>query len=147
MADATTSSLKAEIAKAYDEFSAELSLAGPKWEAKPAAGKEGEEAWCARQVAEHLAGACGFFGAGIGKAIGVQAPAMQQFSFADSAAATAAMPGAHANLMSVVNQVQDSQLATEVEFGPLGKMTIGNVVGIVALHLRDHAGQLKTLRG
>ena len=147
MAEATADGLRADIATAYGEYTAELKLAGPNWETKPAAGKEGEAAWSARQVAEHLAGASGFFGGGIAKAIGVQAGPPSQPSFADVAAALAATPGAHAGLMSVVDKVQDSQLGAEMEFGPLGKTTLGNVVGVVAYHLRDHANQLKTLRG
>jgi hypothetical protein len=147
MADATANGLRADVAKAYDEYTAELKLAGPSWEKKPAGGKEGEEGWCARQVAEHIANASGAFAAGIGRAIGVQAPRPQQSEFADAAAASAAMPGAHQNLMGIIDQVQDSQLGTELEFGPLGKRTLGEIVGIVAYHLRDHAAQLKTLRG
>jgi DinB superfamily len=147
MAEVTAAGLKADVHKAYEEYAAELKLAGPHWEVKPASGNEGEEAWCARQVAEHIAGASGFFGGGIGKAAGIDAPRGQQFQFADAAAALAATPGAHANLMSVVNQLQDSHLGAEMEFGPLGKTTVGQVVGVVAYHLRDHAMQLKSLRG
>jgi hypothetical protein len=146
MAHITGDSLRADIARAYDEYMAELKQHGPNWEKKPTDGKEGEASWCARQVAEHLAGASGFFAMGIGRATGIQAPAAGQFSFATASDAAAAMPGAHAGLMSVVDKVTDEQLATETEFGPLGKTTIGNVVGIVAYHLRDHAAQLKSLR-
>ncbi len=146
MTEVTANGLRADITRAYAEYTTELTDQGANWEVKPAAGKEGEAAWCAREVAEHLAGSSGFFAGGIAKAIGVTAPAMQKFELADAHAAIAAMPAAHAGLMGVVNQVQDSQLAAEVEFGPLGKTTIGNVVGIVAYHLRDHAAQIKALR-
>jgi hypothetical protein len=140
MAEVTAPGLKADVAKAYEEYAAELKLAGPHWEVKPASEKEGEEAWCARQVAEHIAGASGFFGAGIAKAAGIEAPRGGQFQFADT-------PGAQANLMTVVDQLQDSHLGVEMEFGPLGKTTLGQVVGVVSYHLRDHAKQLKSLRG
>ncbi len=147
MAEATTASLKADIATAYDAYAAELKLAGPNWEKKPATGKEGEEAWCARQVAEHIGSASPFFGNAIAKVAGIEGPKMSQPSFADAAAAAAALPDAHASLMAVINQLQDSQLGIETEFGPLGKTTLANVVGIVAHHLNDHAAQLKALRG
>jgi DinB superfamily len=147
MAEVTAAGLKADVAKAYEEYAAELKLAGPHWEAKPASEKEGEEAWCARQVAEHIAGASGFFGSGIAKAAGIEGPRGQQFQFADVAAALSATPGAHAGLMGVVDQLQDSHLGAEMEFGPLGKTTLGQVVGVVSYHLRDHAKQLRALRG
>lgn len=141
-------SLQADIAKGYDVYLAELkqhTTAG--WETKPAGGAEGEAAWCARQVAEHLTGSAGFFAMGIGRAIGVKAAAMPQYSFAHPEQAVAALPAAHANLMAIVGQVPEANLAKELEFGPLGKTTIGGVIGIVAYHLNDHANQLKTLRG
>ncbi|MFN0146332.1 MAG: DinB family protein [Dehalococcoidia bacterium] len=147
MAETTASGLRADIATAFGDYTAELKLAGPHWERKPAASTGGEDGWSARQVAEHIAGASGFFAGGIAKAAGLQAGAPSQPSFADVDAALAATPGAHAGLMSVVDKVQDSQLGAEMEFGPLGKTTLGQVIGVVAYHLNDHAKQLKSLRG
>ncbi len=138
----------AEIEAAYAEYMSELKLAGPHWETKPAGGAEGEAAWCAKEVAEHVASAGGFFGMSIAKATGqanVPSPARPSFASADEAFAQT--PAEHAKAVSAVLQVQESQLATETEFGPLGKTNIGAVVGVVSFHLRDHAGQLKTLRG
>lgn len=145
MAETTADGLRADIVKAYDEYTAELKQHGAGWEKKPAGG-EGEAAWCAREVAQHVAEACGFFGSSIAKVIGVDGPAMGRVQFADAPAAIAAMPAAHAGLASVIDKVQDSHLATETEFGPLGKTNLGAVIGIVSYHLRDHASQLKALR-
>ncbi len=65
MTEVTANGLRADITRAYAEYTTELTDQGGNWEVKPAAGKEGEAAWCAREVAEHLAGASLFFGAGI----------------------------------------------------------------------------------
>jgi len=135
------------IAQAYQGYVAELKLAGPHWERKPAAGGEGEEAWCARQVAEHVAGAATFFGAGIAGGMGVEGPARMQSEFASVAAAIPGTEKAHAALMGVVNQMSDEQLAIELDAPRLGKRSLGEFLGIIAYHLTDHAGQLKTLRG
>ena len=61
MTEVTANGLRADITRAYAEYTTELTDQGPNWEKKPAGGTEGEAAWCAREVAEHLAGACGFF--------------------------------------------------------------------------------------
>ena len=148
MSDITAAGLRSDIATAFGEYMAELVQAGPVWETKPAEVKAGEAAWSPRQVAEHIGQATGFFGAGIAKAINVQAGPISSPQFADVAAAAAATPGGHLELVGVLVQVQDSQLGAEIkQFGPLGDTTLGNVIGVVAYHYRDHANQLRTLRG
>lgn len=137
-----------DIEAAYAEYMTELKLAGPNWEKKPAAGKEGEAAWCAKEVAEHVASAGGFFGMSIAKAAGhadVPSPARPSFATADEA--FAGTPAEHAKVVAAAVHVTPEQAAMETEFGPLGKTTIGAVLGVVSYHLRDHAGQLKALRG
>lgn len=148
MADMTVTGLKTDITKAFDSYVGELKQHVPgSWEKKPGGHADGEAAWSARQVAEHVAGSSGFFAAGIARATGAIHPRAQgQFSFADPAEAASGTPGAYYSLMGVINQVTDDQLGKEVEFGPLGKTTIGNVIGIVAYHFNDHANQLKSLR-
>ncbi|MCK9519310.1 MAG: DinB family protein [Dehalococcoidia bacterium] len=141
-----TAQLREEIARAYEEYLAELKDAGPHWERKPAAGGEGEEAWSARQAAEHIASSTTFFANGIARAVEVDAPAIQQPAFASAETAVASMPGIQQTLQSVLDQVTDAQLDMEREFGPLGKSTLERVVGICALHLNDHGNQLRTLR-
>ena len=74
MADVTVESAKASISKAFESYIAELKQSGPHWGRKPTAGGEGEEAWCARQVAEHIASAGPYFGAVIAKAVGFEEP-------------------------------------------------------------------------
>lgn len=142
----TTGSLRNDIAQGWEAYIAELRQAGANWERTPVTSGEGEDAWCARQVAEHIAGASGYFARAIGKAIGVDTPRAGQQVFETAAQALEATPVVHAGLVEVVEQVRDDQLTTEMELPPLGKTTLANVIGIVAYHLNDHAQQLKTLR-
>jgi hypothetical protein len=142
----TADDIRSELGTAFDEYVAELEQAGAHWERKPVGG-EGEDAWCARQVAEHIAGAALFFGAGIAQAIGVQGPALERVELADASAAAAKTRANHALLMGVVGQVQDGQLPQEIDHPRLGKQTLGGILGIVTYHHRDHAQQLRALRG
>lgn len=138
----------ADLSAAFDTYMAELrQFPQGSWETKPAAGGEGEEAWSARQVAEHLAGAATFFGAGIAMFVQVPGPQREPADFPTVADAVAGTPAAHQKLVAVVQAVPDDKLAMEIEAPRLGKNTVSGFIGIAAYHLRDHAGQLKTLRG
>lgn len=146
MTEKTAASVLAEIETAHAGYMAELKQAAGGWETKPAAG-EGEDAWSARQVAEHIAGANLFFGAGIAEAIGVTAPGLERIALASAADATAKTAETHAALAAVAAKVSDSQLAMDIDHPRLGKQTLGGILGIVIHHYDDHANQLKTLRG
>ncbi|MBA4180400.1 MAG: hypothetical protein C0506_07420 [Anaerolinea sp.] len=147
MTEKTAASVRAEIQAAHQAYMAELKQAGAVWDVKPPAGGEGEEAWSARQVAEHIAGANLFFGAGIAQAIGAAAPAMARMELASAADAVARTTETHAALATVVADVKDSQLGMDIDHPRLGKQTLGGILGIVAYHYQDHANQLKALRG
>jgi len=142
----TVAEHKNAIVAAYEGYMAELKQAGANWETAPAHG-EGEAAWNARQVAEHVAGAATFFGGGLASFLGVPGPERAQPSFATGAEAATGMPLAQAKLLAVIDQIPDARLTQEFEVPRLGKQTVGGVLGILAYHLNDHAGQLKTLRG
>ncbi|MGE0600428.1 MAG: DinB family protein [Dehalococcoidia bacterium] len=144
---ATAQEAKAAIEAGFASYIAELEKVGPVWEQKPAASGEGEDAWCARQVAEHIGGAGLYFGRGIATAMGVTGPTPSPMSFPDAATAVAETRRTHGELMAVVSQVTDDQLGAETELRGLGKQTVGGMLGIVSYHLNDHANQLKTLRG
>ena len=146
MAASTADQIRAEVARNFETYLAELRMAGPHWERKPANSADGEAAWCARQVAEHIAAAGPMFGAGIAMTSGTAMPAQQQFSFASADEAVAATPGAHAVFADALEKVEDSHLDTEREYGPLGKATFERLLGIYASHLLDHANQLRSLR-
>jgi hypothetical protein len=146
LAEQSATALRNDIDAAWDAYIGELRQHGDGWERRPAASADGEGAWNARQVAEHIAGASGYFGSQIAAAIEAEPLQMQRFTFETAGEAAEATPGAHAALMGVVAKVEDSHLDTQIEFPPLGTQTVAQIVGVIAYHLRDHANQLKTLR-
>ena len=135
------------ISAAFDTYIAELARAAAVWDQKPANSAEGEDAWCARQVAEHIAGSGPFFGAGIAQAVGVDGPVPARVEFPDPSNAVAETTRTHGLLMDVVSKLNDDHLAIEIDHPRLGKQTVGSVLGIVSGHITDHANQLKTLCG
>lgn len=146
MSEVTVSSLGSELASACQEYLAELQQVGAEtWERKPAAG-EGEEAWSARQVAEHVQGACGFFGNAIGKAAGIDGPGRTYSELLTPAAAVEGLPPAIAALQAVIANLDEAKLAIAAD-APWGKSTVGGIVRGAGSHFRDHANQIRTLRG
>jgi hypothetical protein len=143
----TAAEIRETIEKNFAAYLAELEQAGGVWEKKPGGAADGEAAWCAREVAEHIAGAGPFFGAGIAQAISVSGPTPSRMSFPTHSEAIDQTKQAHGLLMDVVTKVTDDHMGMEVDHPRLGKQTLGGILGIVAYHLTDHAGQLKTLRG
>jgi hypothetical protein len=143
---ATAAEATAAISAAFDTYVAELQQAGAVWDKKPTAAGEGEDAWCARQVAEHLAGAGPFFGAGLAQALGIDGPALARIELPDASGALAETQRTHGLLMGVVNKIDDNQLSIEIDHPRLGKQTVAGILGILSSHLNDHANQLKTLR-
>lgn len=144
---ATAAEARAAIDAAFATYIAELAQAASVWDTKPAGAAEGEDAWCARQVAEHIAGAGPFFAMGIARACGIEGPAPARVALPDPAAAVDETKRCHGLLLDVVSKVQDDQLSIEFEAGQLGKQSVGGLMGVVSYHLNDLANQLKTLRG
>jgi hypothetical protein len=143
----TVASIREKVEQGLAAYTGELRQAGPHWETKPSGSPEGEAAWNARQVAEHVAGAGMYFAAGVASAVGAQGPQMRQFQLATADEAVPATETSYQAFLGVVDKVTDDQLAIEVDHPRLGKQTVGGIVGLVAYHLNDHAGQLKALRG
>ena len=144
---ATAAEAKSAISDSFDVYIAQLAQSASVWEQRPANAAEGEDAWCARQVAEHIAGAGPFFGAGLAQAIGVTPPQLERIQLPDPSKAVEETKRTHALLMGVVDQMKDEHLGQEVDHPRLGKQTLGGILTIVSGHLRDHANQLKTLCG
>lgn len=144
---ATAAEAQAAIAAAFESYISELAQAASVWETKPSGAAEGEDAWCARQVAEHIAGAGPFFGMGIARACGIDGPTPARISLPDAAAAVEETKRCHGQLVDVISKVTDDQMGIEFEAGQLGKQSVGGLMGVVSYHLKDHANQLKTLRG
>ena len=143
---ASAAEASAAISAAFETYIAELKQAGSVWDKKPAGAAEGEDAWSARQVAEHIAGSGPFFAAGLAPVIGVEGPALARIELADASGAVAETERTHGLLMGVVDKIADNHLALEFDHPRLGKQTVGGVLGILSYHLNDHANQLKTLR-
>jgi len=146
MAEATVESVRAEVSAAFESYMTELKQSAPNWDTRPEGATEGEAAWSPRQVAEHIAGSGLYFAAGIAKAIGIEGAEMQRFQLESADVAVSKTTESHASLMGVVDQIEDAQLSTRIEKTPIGDTTVGGLVALVAHHLKDHAGQLKTLR-
>lgn len=146
MAEATLESMRADVDAAFERYMDELKQSGANWETKPAAA-EGEANWCAREVAEHIAGSGPYFGVAVAKAIGVEGPRMQRYQLESAGVALSKTEESHALLVGILEQLSQEQLATRVEKSPIGETTVAGLVGVVTHHLKDHAGQLKTLRG
>jgi hypothetical protein len=143
----TADDYRREIEDNYRAYAAELEQSGSAWDHSPGGSAEGEAAWSPRQVAEHVAGACTFFGAGIGLAIGIDGPARQQFQFASAGDAVEATAAAHRSVMDVLAQLSDEHLPIEVDAARLGRLPLERIVGILSHHYVDHAHQLRSLRG
>ncbi len=142
----TAASARDMIARNYETYAAELRLAGENWEERPRGAAEGEDAWNARQVAEHIAGAATFFGNGIATAIGAQGPQPQRYAFPSVDEATSTTAEAQKGFMNVASDVTDGQMKMEIDHPRLGKQTLGGILAIVANHYLDHTNQLRTLR-
>lgn len=143
---ATLSEITTALDSAFAGYFAELALAGPHWEEKPSAG-DGEEAWCARQVAEHVAGSGIFFGSSIAQLAGIPGPAPEQIQLPDFSLAEAETRRAQGVLMGVVGSVPEASLSIAIDHPRLGKQTVGSIMQLVATHTNDHAAQLRALRG
>jgi hypothetical protein len=143
---ATAAEASAAISAAFETYAAELKQAGAVWDKKPAAAGEGEDAWSARQVAEHIAGAGPFFASGLAQALSIEGPALARIELPDAAGAIGETERTHGLLMGVVGQITDDNLAIEIDHPRLGKQTVEGILGILSHHLNDHANQLKTLR-
>jgi hypothetical protein len=140
---ASVQELRNGIKQSYDIYVAELKLAGPVWEKKPGTG-EGEEAWSARQVAEHITGTARFFAVALIRTLGGTAERSAPPEHPSLDNALGGTEQSFAELDAVVAGISDDQLALETKFG---ERSVESVLGIVIEHYKDHAGQLKTLRG
>lgn len=147
MATTTVDAVCSETESNLAAYLEELKLSGPHWETKPESG-EGEDAWSPRQVAEHLAGAATFFAAGIAFNLKLEGPERAPAVCETAEAAATATERNHEALLKVMRQVRDEQLDQIVVAPQLGgEIPLERVMLIIPAHLKDHAQQLRTLRG
>lgn len=138
---ATPVELRAAIAEARTALREAIGVAGANWERQPAGG-EGEEAWSARQAAEHVIGTEHFFASAICEACGYDGP---ESPFGESgptlltpAEAQAALAQAIEATDAKIQHVTQGDLAHKHE--RMG--SVAELMAFTAGHIRDHASQI-----
>ena len=142
----TPDEIRAELAAARDELAAALSAApADTWERKPESG-EGEDAWSAREAAQHVVGAELYYANSVCEACGYdgpESPFADGLELASPADAGAALVQAAAAADSKIQYISASDLEKQHErMGPLPE-----VFESWSGHLRDHAAQILAAGG
>jgi hypothetical protein len=141
---ATPDELRAEIADARATLRTALQGASQDtWEKLPADGGDGEDAWSARQAAEHVIGAEIYFTNLVCKACGYPGPespfsgGKPNFTSVDDA--RTALDDAIAAADSKIKYITETDLAITRDEG-----TVETLVAFWPQHTRDHAQQITT---
>jgi hypothetical protein len=139
---ATPDELRAAIAEGREILRAALEAAkAGDWERKPAG--EGEAAWSAREVAQHVIPAEAFFATAICMACGYPGVEFTNRSYASPAEALTALDEVIEITNKKIKYVTDTDLEKAHD-------RFGNVEGLMktsAGHLRDHAAQIRAAAG
>ena len=137
----TPDEIRAELASARDELAAALSAApADTWERKPESG-EGEDAWSAREAAQHVVGAELYYTNAVCEACGYDGPDSPfagGLEFASPADAGTALTQAIAAADSKIQHVSEGDLGKSHE--RMGALP--DVFESWTGHLRDHAAQI-----
>lgn len=142
----TPDEIRAELSAARNDLAAALSAASTDtWERKPESG-EGEDAWSAREAAQHVIGAEIYYTNAVCDACGYDGPDSPfegGLELASPEAAGAALDQAIAAADSKIQHVTAGDLEREHErMGPLPAV-FESWTG----HLRDHAAQITAAGG
>lgn len=140
---ATPDELRAQLVESRTAFRAALEAVTDGWEKAPESG-EGEEAWSARQVAQHAIGAEYFFATAICEACGypgVERPANMEF--ATPAEAITAFDAAVEATNKKLKYLTETDLPKE--HARMGSSE--NMMNINIGHMRDHAQQIRMAAG
>ena len=142
----TPDEIRADLTAARDELAAALSAApADTWERKPESG-EGEDAWSAREAAQHVVGAELYYTNAVCEACGYdgpESPFAGGLEFASPTDAGAALSQAIAAADSKIQHVSEGDLGKSHErMGPLP-----DVFESWTGHLRDHAAQITAAGG
>ena len=137
----TPDEVRADVAAARAELASALAAApSDAWERKPESG-EGEDAWSAREAAQHVIGAEMYFASAVCEACGYdgpESPFADGLELASPEAASAALEQAAAAADSKVQHVTAGDLERSHErMGPLPA-----IFESWSGHLRDHAAQI-----
>ncbi|HJN93210.1 MAG TPA: DinB family protein [Dehalococcoidia bacterium] len=139
---ATPDEVRAAIKVGREALVDAITGAADNWEKAPQEG-DGEDAWSARQVAEHVIPAEVFFAGAVCKACGYagpESPISGKPQFATAAEAQAALEQVVAAADSKIKYVSEEDLSHTHE-------TMGSVESLMrmtAWHLLDHAMQMQT---
>jgi hypothetical protein len=140
---ATPDELRASIAESREALRAALEAAkAGEWEKKPESG-EGEDAWSAREVAQHVIPAEAFFATQICVACGYPGVEFTNRSYESAADALAALDEVIEVTNKKIKYVSDTDLEkTHERFG-----SVETMMNITIGHLKDHAAQIRTASG
>lgn len=132
---ASADELRAQIEQSHAALKAAMEAAdASKWEVVP----EGDEAWSARQIAEHvIGGELGIVG-GVADTMMGKAPDRPELALASPADAVAALDAAVEASNKVTRYVEDRDLAKTVG----EDSTIEARMELLAYHANDHAKQI-----
>jgi hypothetical protein len=139
---ASAQELVQQVRSARSELEATLGQCSDKWEVKPQGG-EGEDAWCQKEVAQHVIGADWFFTNGIAQACGAPAMDRPSIDVATPQAALQSLQTVGAADDKILSMVQDGDLAKTFELRGLGSQSVEQMLQIMAGHARDHANQVQ----
>jgi antitoxin (DNA-binding transcriptional repressor) of toxin-antitoxin stability system len=139
----TPDELRAELAAARRDFADALrAVQAGTWERRPASG-EGEDAWSAREAAEHCIAADVAYASAVCLACGY--PGLERFEamFATPGDALAGLEQASALADGRLKYVTDKDLEMQNQRG----ITVAQIMTHGATHFRDHAAQIRTAAG
>jgi hypothetical protein len=139
----TPDELRAELAAARRDFADALrGIEGTAWERRPESG-EGEDAWSAREAAEHCIAADVAYASAVCLACGY--PGLERFEamFATPGDALAGLEQASALADGRLKYVTDKDLEMQNQRG----ITVAQIMTHGATHFRDHAAQIRTAAG
>jgi hypothetical protein len=139
---ATPAELLTTVREARSEAAAAMGECNEKWEVKPASG-EGEEAWCSKEVAQHIIGADWFFTNAIAQACGAPAMERPQIDVSTPDAALASLRAIGAGDDTILNKLSQEDLDKMVETRALGTRSVAEVLQAMAGHCRDHVAQMR----
>lgn len=139
----TPDELRAAIAEGRQVLRAALEAASRgDWEKKPAAG-EGEGAWSAREVAQHVIPAEAYFATEICVACGYPGVEFTNRSYATPAEALAALD----EVIEISNKKIKYVTETDLEKPHNAFGSVEGIMSYEAVHLAEHAAQIRAAAG
>lgn len=142
---ASTASAQELVSAAQEsrgEVEAAIKECSTKWEIKPASG-EGEDAWCAKEVAQHVIGADWFFTNQIAQACGAPAMERPQIDVTTPAQALESLQQIGAANDKILRHVSEGDLSKTFETQRFGTQSVQQMLQTMAGHARDHANQIR----